>query len=154
MCQRLISEVIVSPFLEFWLAFAFSLLPLKMSWTQESLSSDSPSSPLIPQVRDLCSGSRRSRVPREVPEALNLIASAGSILLTLIFICFLLFSESNPESTSLQIPLSDNHGLFRYTEGESSLQEEVRISHWVVSSAIWSLGDFFWNSILCLYPVL
>lgn len=85
MQQRLVSEVIVSPFVEFWLAFAFSLLSLKMPWTQEFLSSESPSSRLIPQIRDLCSGSHWSRVPREVHEALNLITSAGSSLLTLVF---------------------------------------------------------------------
>lgn len=85
MQQRLVSEVIVSPFVEFWLAFAFSLLSLKMPWTQELLSFESPSSHLIPQIRDLCPGSHRLRVPREVHEALNLIASAGSSLLTLVF---------------------------------------------------------------------
>lgn len=89
--QRLISEVIVSSFLEFWLAYTLSLLPLKMSWTQEFLSSESPSSRLVPQVRDLCSGSHRLRVPREVHAALDIIASAGPILLTLVFICLFFF---------------------------------------------------------------
>lgn len=142
MCQRLISEVIVSPFLEFWLALAFSLLSLKMSWTQESLSSDSPSSPLIPQVRDLCSGSRRSRVPREVPEALNLIAAAGSILLTLVFICFLLFSESGPESTSLQIPLSDHHGLFILRENQAYRRKwGFPIELFLLQHGVWEISS-------------